>query len=321
MAELAVVVLLLAVALPHALPLERVNPAVAAVVWLAVLGLRAVLVLGIVLAALLLLPATPLFERVADGSLHMIGEPVHTDLSGEPVAHFAALAPPALLALSLLVFLGGVTRGALLLRRELVRRSLGRGPGGSLVVADRGMLVAVPGLGCRRIVLSDRALAELDGAELAACLAHERGHLRHGHRAAGLVGNLLVVLGRPLPGGRAALRGLLLSLERDADEYAVARTGDPLALASAICKVAGGSARRGVRGLAFGLDGCGGTPARLDGLMAGGRQRGSAPLERAVLVAAVLLSALLVGAAVGLALWLADAAPPAALSAALSCHH
>jgi hypothetical protein len=59
----------------------------------------------------------------------------------------------------------------------------------------------------------------------------------------------------------------------------------------------------------------------LEGLLAGGRRRGSAPLERTVLVAAVFLSALLAGAAVGLALWLADTVPPAALSAALSCHH
>jgi hypothetical protein len=78
---------------------------------------------------------------------------------------------------------------------------------------------------------------------------------------------------------------------------------------------------RRVRGLAFGLDGPGGTLARLEGLLAGGRRRGSAPLERTVLVAAVFLPALLAGAAVGLALWLADTMPPAALSAALSCHH
>jgi hypothetical protein len=103
----------------------------------------------------------------------------------------------------------------------------------------------------------------------------------------------------------------------DADEYAVARTGDPLAPASAICKVAGGSARRRVRGLAFGLDGPGGTPARLEGLLAGGRRRGSTRLERAVLVGAVLLAALLAAAALGLVLWLVDTAPPAALS----CHH
>jgi hypothetical protein len=129
------------------------------------------------------------------------------------------------------------------------------------------------------------------------------------------------VLGRPAPGARRALRGLLLSLERHADEYAVARTGDPLALASAICKVAGGSQRHRGGGLAFGLDGAGGTPARLEGLLAGGRRRGSARLERAVLVGAALLSALLAGTAAGLVLWLVETAPPAALSAALSCHH
>jgi hypothetical protein len=131
---------------------------------------------------------------------------------------------------------------------------------------------------------------------------------------------VLATLARLTPGGRAAHRGLLLSLERDADEYAVTRTGDPLALASAICKVARGS-RRVSPGLAFGLDGSGGTPARLDGLLAGGRRRGSASLERAVLAAAVLLSALLGAAVTGLALWLVDSVPPEALSAALSCRH
>lgn len=308
MAEGAVVVLLVALALPHALPLERVSPAAAAAVWLAALGLRAVLVLGLALAALLILPATPLFERVEEWSVH-------------PVAHAAALAPPALLALSVVAFVAGLARGGAVLRRELARRSLGLGPGGSVVIAGRELVVAVPGLGRRRIVLSDRALAELDGPELEACLAHETGHLRHGHRAAALAGSLLVALGRPVPGARVALRGLLLSLERDADEYAVARTGDPLALASAICKVADGSARRRAQGLALGLDGAGGTHARLDGLLAGGRRRGSAPLERLVLVAAVALSVLLLVAVAGLGLWLADTVPPAALSAALSCSH
>jgi Peptidase family M48 len=320
MAEAGVAVVLAALALPHVLPLERVSPVAAAAIWLAILGLRAVLAIGLVLAALLLLPATPVFERVANWSGHMPGAPADAYLSGELVAHFAALAPPALLALSLLVFLGGLTRGALLLRRELARRSLGPGPAGSIVVADRGLLVAVPGVGRRRIVLSDRALAELDSAELSACVAHEAGHLRRGHRAAGIAGNLLAVLARPLPGTRAARRGLVLSLERDADEYAVGRTGDPLALASAICKVAGGSARRRRPGLALGLDGAG-IPARLDGLLAGGRRRASARFERAVLLVAALLSALLVAAAAGLVLWLADAVPPAALSAALSCRH
>jgi Zn-dependent protease with chaperone function len=314
-------VLLAALALPHALPLARVNPATAAAVWLGALGLRAVLALGGALAALLVLPATPLFEHVAGWSVHVLGGPPHVDLTGEPVAHLAALAPPALLALSLLAFLAGLARGALLLRGELARRALGGGPGGSLVIADRGLLVAVPGLGRRRVVLSDRALAELDPAELRACLAHESGHLRRRHRALGLLGGCLAVLARPLPGAGAARRGLLLSLERDADEYAVARTGDPLALASAICKVAQGSARREKPGLAFGLDGAGGTRARLEALLAGGTARGSAALERAALAAAILLPALALAAAAALVLWLIHATPPAALAAALSCRH
>jgi hypothetical protein len=54
---------------------------------------------------------------------------------------------------------------------------------------------------------------------------------------------------------------------------------------------------------------------------AGGRRRGSAPLERAVFAAAVTLSVLLTAAGAGLVLWLVDAVPPAALSAALSCRH
>ncbi|MGH2847003.1 MAG: M48 family metalloprotease [Thermoleophilaceae bacterium] len=301
---------------PHTLPLRRVNPAAAGAVWFAALVLRALLVLALALAALLVLPATAWFDRVAGWSVHGLGS-LHLDLSGEAVAHVAVLAPPVLTALSVLGFAAGVLRGGVALERELSRRSLGSGPGGSLVIADRALLVAVPGLGRRRIVLSDRALAELDAAELEACLAHESGHLSRCHRALGLAGDCLATLARPVPGARKARSGLLLSLERDADEYAVARTGNPLALASAICKVAG--ARRGLDGLAaFGLDGAA-TSARLDCLLADGRRRGSAPLEGLVLAAAVLLFAVAAAGAAALVLWLGDSAPRAALAAALSC--
>jgi Zn-dependent protease with chaperone function len=309
MAEGAVLVLFVALVLPHSLPLARVNPAAAGAVWLASLALRAVLVTGLALSALLLLPATSLFEHVANWPK-----------SGEPLAHGAALAPPALLLASLLAFLGAMARGALVLRGELARRALGRGPGGALVIADGAPLVAVPGIGRGRIVLSDRALAELDPEELEACLAHEAGHLRRRHRALGLIGNCLAALARPIPGTCAARRGLRLSLERDADEYAVARTGDPLALASAICKIAGGPARslRGA-GAVLGLDGAGATRARLDALLTGGRRRGSSSLETLVAGSALLMSALAVAAAIGVAVWLANTAPPAALAAALAC--
>jgi len=314
------VVVLACLVAPHLLPLERVRPAAASAVWLAALALRAALVVAIALTALLVLPGTAVFAGVAHWSLHVVAGPPHVDLSGEPLAHLSALGPPAVVGLSLLAFVLRLTRGTVVLRRELAWRTLGRGPGDSVVIADRSVLVAVPGVGRGRIVLSDRALTELDADELEACLAHEAGHLRRRHRLVGLVGSCLAVLARPVPGARAARAGLLLSLERDADEYAVARTGDPLALASAICKVVR-SAAPATRGLVFGMHGAGETRARLDCLLGGGRRRGSAALEAAALGLALALPVVIAVALVGFGDWLSSAAPPAALAAAVSCAH
>jgi hypothetical protein len=318
MAESAAVLILAGLAAPHALPLARVSPAAAYTVWIAALALRAVLVVGLALAALLLLPGTELFEHVAGWSPHLPGGSGGVHLSGEPLAHLAALGPPALIGLWLLAFAVRLGQGDLALRREIARRALGSGPGGSLVIADRALVVAVPRLGRGRIVLSDRALAELDAAELEACLAHEAGHLRRGHRVLGLIGACLADLARPIPGTRAARRGLVLSLERDADEYSVARARDPLALASAICKVAGSKDRSPCELAAYGLGG-GETRARLDGLLAGGRLRGSAAVERGVLALALLMPVLVIATITGVGLWLWEALPPEALSAAFSC--
>jgi hypothetical protein len=320
MAEAAAALLGLGLAAPHALPLARVSPAASGAVWLASLALRALLVLGVALSALLLLPATVLFDRVSGWSAHETVGPLHLDLSGEPIAHTAALGPPGLLAVSLLVFAVTLTRGSLALRRELGRRSLGSGPLGSFVIADESLLVAVPGVGPGRILVSDRALGELDAAELEACLAHEKAHLRRCHRTLGLLAGCLAAIARPVPGARTAERGVRLSLERDADECAVARTGDPLALASAICKLAGAPGGTNARGpLALGLAGDGDTRARLDALLAGGRARSSAVLERFVQLLGMGLSLLVVAAAVGLTLWLAATTPPAAPAAAFAC--
>lgn len=320
MAEAGALALLAALAAPYALPLERVSPAAAGAVWLAVLALRALIVVGLALSALLLLPTTHLFHHVTGWSAHEIVGSVHVDLSGEPVAHGAALGPAALVVLALLVFAVTLARGAVALQGELRRRAVGRGPLDSIVIADQSLLVAVPGVGRARIILSAPALAELDEAELEACLAHEAAHLRRRHRLLGLFAACLAVVARPVPGARAAERGLRLSLERDADEYAVERTGMPLALASAICKLAGAPASTFARGpLAFGLDGAGAARARLDGLLAGGRARAGAGLERAAFLLGVVLSLLVAGSAVAFALWLAAATPPAALTAALTC--
>jgi Zn-dependent protease with chaperone function len=320
MAEIGAVALLAALAAPYALPLERVTPAAAVAVWLALLALRALIVVGAALSALLLLPATDLFRRVTGWSAHQIVGSVHVDLSGEPVAHGAALGPATLVVLALLVFGVTLARGAMALQRELRRRAVGRGPLGSVVIADRSPLVAVPGVGRGRIILSAAALAELDEAELEASLAHESAHLRRRHRLLGLVGACLALVGRPIPGTRAAERGLRLTLERDADEYAVGCTGAPLALASAICKLAGAPASTFARGpLAFGLDGSGAARARLDALLAGGRSRGSAALECSVMLLGVCLPLLVLGSALAFGLWLAHTAPPDALTAAVTC--
>jgi len=320
MVEAGALLLLAALAAPYALPLERVSPAAAGAVWLAVLALRALIVLGLALSALLLLPATHLFHRVTDWSGYEIIGSLHLDLSGESIAHGAALGPAALLVLSLLVFAVTLARGAVTLQGELRRRALGRGPLGSVVIADKSLVVAVPGVGRARIILSAPVLAELDEDELETCLAHEAAHLRRRHRLFGLLAASLAVVARPIPGAGGAERGLRLSLERDADEYAVDRTGAPLALASAICKLAGAPATAFARGpLAFGLDGARAARARLDGLMAGGRSRERAGLERAAVILAVCLSLLVAGSAVALALWLAATTRPAALTAAVTC--
>jgi hypothetical protein len=316
MTDLAALLVVGVLSVPHLLPLDRVSPVAAAAVWLAALALRTVVVLGVALGALLVLPGTALFERVSGWELHQATGSIRLDLSGEPVAHLAALAPPALVAVVLVVFAVTVGRGALALRRELGRRSLGRGPRDSVVIADPGLLVAVPGVGPARILLSNRALRELDDAELEGCLAHEAAHLSRYHRPLGLVAGCLAAVARPIPGTRAAERGLRLSLERDADEAAVARTGDPLALASAICKVAG---QHRLGALTMGLAGMGETRARLDGLLAGDGLRGGIVLERGVAATACLLYVAVVALTAGVAVWLAHAAAPAGIAAALAC--
>jgi Zn-dependent protease with chaperone function len=322
MAEAGLAALVMgALVVPHTLPLHRVNPATASAVWLAALALRALIALAVALAALLVLPTTPLFAAVSGWSAHGLIGTLHVDLSGDPVAHLAALGPPLVLALLAIGFLASLARGAFLLRRLLARRLLGQGPGGSIVIASSEMLVAVPSLGPGRILLSHRALAELDAAELEACLAHETGHLRRGHRFIGLTGRCLAALGRTVPGSAAARRGLMLSLERDADEYAVARTGKPLALASAVCKVAAASTPAGRTGApVMSAAGAGAPWPRLDGLLEGGRRRASRRVERLVLAMAFLLAAVITGATAALVLWLAQVAEPGALAAAISCH-
>jgi len=251
-------------ALPHLLPLHRVSPAAAGRVWLLALAVRALLSLGIVVAALVWIP------------------------------HISALAPAVAVGCSLTIFVCVLTTVTVRLRRRVSELALGDGPEGSLVIADRDVYVALTGVGPARVLVSAGALDVLDGPELRASLAHEHGHRHLGHRALTLAGATCLALARPLPAGAACRRGLRLSLERHADEYAVHRTGDPLALASAICKAAQG--RTPVGSLALARSG---TAIRLDQLIAGGFSRGSALSELATTALATMLCA--VGAALAVA--------------------
>jgi Zn-dependent protease with chaperone function len=316
MTEVALAVaMVVAIAAPHAVPLQRVAPMLAAAVWLNVLLLRAVVALGGTAFVLVELPQTGLFQAVAGWCLHKVLPllATHLGLSGHPLAHAAHVLPAMALAASLMWLLVGLARGWAALRHQL-RAPLGAGPGGSTVIPDDKVLVGLTALGRPRIVLSAAALDEMDAGELHASMAHERGHLKRRHRPLSLAASLLSALARPVPGTRAAEKELAFHLERDADEFAVRETRDPLALASAICKVA-----QSHTPALTGLGGRGRLGSRLEILVDGGPPR-SAPLERAAVAVAVLLAALtlVIGVAIPASL-AASAAPGAAPPGEVTC--
>lgn len=291
-AALACAGLLLA---PLLLPLHRVAPRAAARVWMLALCLRAVVALAAVAATSIWLPSTAGFQLLAGRTWHRIVPlvPDDVDLSLDPLAHAAVLLPAGAMALSVLGF--GLVRLRVRARiQEQVRiNGLGEGPEGSLVMADRDIYVALTGLGPRRVLVSAGALAGMDEAELRACLAHEQGHRRLSHRGWALAAAALRSVSRLVPGSRACERGLGLSLERQADEYAVQRTGDPLALASGICKAAAAKVPQGALGVAGS-----GLSIRLEQLLGGQDSRSSAQVERAVNVLALMLAGAVLALAV-----------------------
>jgi Zn-dependent protease with chaperone function len=303
---LAVVV---AVALPHLLPLQRVAPILAGALWLNALLLRAVVATGGAVFIFVYLPQTGLFRAIARWCLHEVVPMVamHLGLSGHPLAHAAIVLPALVLAVSLMWLIVGLARAWMALRRQL-GVALGAGPGGSTVISDEQVVVAVTALGPPRIVLSDAALGVMDAEELRASVAHERGHLCRRHRPLLFLGSVLSALARPLPGTRAAERELAFHLERDADEFAVRETRDPLALASAICKAAQSRAPAWT-----GLAGRGPVTSRLEILVDGGARR-SAALERTAAALAALLAVMTLAIAVTVPAWIATSPATAAPS-------
>lgn len=229
-----------AIALPHRLPLHRASPITSAALLVAALLVRALLMVAIAMLALQRLSHVGIVRGTLDWCWHefLPDLPAALGFAGHPVTHAAVAAPLALLGLSVAWLLIGEARAWWGLRQSLAG-PLREGPEGSTIVADDGLLLAVARFGRRRILVSDRALGELDERELVAGITHELGHLRRGHRSVLAAAALLAALARPLPGTRATERALRFQLERDADDFAVRELHDPLSLASAICKAAG----------------------------------------------------------------------------------
>jgi beta-lactamase regulating signal transducer with metallopeptidase domain len=165
------------------------------------------------------------------------------------VADLVMALPALALAGSLALALLDLRRTSLRVRRLLHDGAIGAGPASSVVIADREPLLAAAGLRRPRVVVSAGALLALDDDELAAALAHERGHIARGHRYLLVTAQLARALARPLPGTRTAVRELVFELERDADRYALAHHHQPAVLASAICKAAGATLQAPLLGL------------------------------------------------------------------------
>jgi Zn-dependent protease with chaperone function len=229
-----------ALALPHLWPRLWLSPVNGMVLWLAVLTLRASVVAAAIPIVVLYVPSTEIFQIVTHWCFHAVLPVIalHLGFSGHTLGDAALLVPALVLAISTLYAVQGAWRAARLVARWQRSSSLGSGPRRSVLVGGSDVLVAAAGLRRPHVVVSTGALAKLDDDELLAGLEHEWGHIHRKHRFWALAGTLLFAFARLLPGGRRALEELHFHLERDADEYAVRKTGDPLALANAICKAA-----------------------------------------------------------------------------------
>ena len=275
------VLVAIGIVLPHGLRLERSAPATAAALWAVSLALRALVATFLALYLAFFLPGTPVFADLTHWCWHTV-LPVlttHLGLDGHQVGDAATILPGLVVMASLLSVAFGVFRGARAIRRLLARDALGPGPSDSVIVAGPDVILAAAGLKRPRVVVSAGALLELDDPELAAGLDHERGHIARRHRFLLVFAELCRSIGRFTPGCERAMRELAFHLERDADQWALGRRHDRLALASAICKAAG---LRLTGGPAFTPLSGGGTKERLGQLI------DDQPPERSSAAAALL---------------------------------
>lgn len=235
------------------LPLDRVAAPTAIVTWLCILSVGAISTISATALAIIYLPETAIYSFVASLCVHVTVPIIspHVGFSGHAALHAAMALPVIGLFTSILWLMSRLTKGWWTLRSRL-RGSVETNDGWALI-EDKEIVLGVAPIGRGRIVISDTALRAMDPAELEAGLSHEAGHIRRGHRSITFVARVLAALGFIFPGTRHAQRSLIQALERDADDYAVRQTKDPLSLASAICKAATGPSPAGGIGLAGGM--------------------------------------------------------------------
>ena len=232
--------LIAALTIPHALRLDWAPPVLGIVIWLSALTLRALTALFGAVWFVVLVPTTQLFHAITHWCWHEVLplRTMHVAVDGSLVGDAALVLPTVALTVSLLSVAFGLWRTARQISALLNRGVLGRGPDESLMVADGTVLIAAAGLRRPRVIVSEGALAAFDEEELAASLAHERGHVVRRHRFVLVAAALCAAFARFVPGTATAARELRFHVERDADLYAVAQAHPPAALASAICKAA-----------------------------------------------------------------------------------
>lgn len=277
---------LAAIVLPHRLDLRRVRPSIAIALWGSALALRGLTMLFLVLYVLLLLPSTAVVGWCWHAVLPLLT--MHVNLDRHHVGDAAIVLPAFALAASALSVAFGLTRAARSVRRLLTRGSIGPGPRDSVIVGGPEVVVAVAGLRRPQVIVSAGALTTLDDEELAASLDHERGHIARRHRFLFVFAELCRGVARFLPGTRHATRELAFHLERDADQWALARRHDPCALASAICKAA--TVRSGESPVLTSLGGSGVTE-RLRQLLDGTAERSRMLTSTALTTAAIAMVA------------------------------
>jgi len=281
-------VAVLGVAVPHWVRLDRVRPTTAALLWTTALTLRALIVISLALYIAVIAPGTGVFKTLTHWCQHTVPPvvPVHVDLHGHVIGGIAAVTPVILAGLCLLAGMLGAARATKAVRRALASESLGVGPQDSVIVGGPEVVMAAAGLVHPTILVSAGALAVLDDEELAAGLAHEEGHIAHKHHLLLAYADCCRALARAVPGTRRAVSETRFHLERDADEWALRRDHDPVALASAICKAGTGAPDTGPAVITLGAAGI---ERRLDGLLDVQPTSSGSPRRRIIDYAATIM--------------------------------